>query len=301
MKKKKTNRYIKRRFNSRFSWCERLLQRVPNWLLVLFSILIISIVSFWADDKLNLSKIPPSVTEIRKKSRLLMNLIISNAAPMAIVSGVLLYFKEAPDRKEAKHYEAFQVIDNAAKLEKSYARIKALQDLNNDDVSLTNLNLSHVNLEAISLKGASFYRAELEGADLFNSDLTGASFRSANLKNAKLTAANLTGANLEGANLRGAKLMRADLCNAIFYNADLAGANLENANLKGANFESANFESAQIKSACNWEQAIYISTLNKTNNTLEAKEPDNTDFIKSLRDDKLSNPRERPNCSKWND
>jgi hypothetical protein len=50
---------------------------------------------------------------------------------------------EAPDRKKRKHYEAWQVIDNAAAatVPTSYARVNALQDLNNDGVTLQGLDV----------------------------------------------------------------------------------------------------------------------------------------------------------------
>jgi hypothetical protein len=40
--------------------------------------------------------------------------LFQNAESIAIVAAVVLYFKEIPDRKTQKHYDAWQVIDNAA-------------------------------------------------------------------------------------------------------------------------------------------------------------------------------------------
>ena len=67
------------------------------------------------------------------------------------------------------------------------------------------------------------------------------------------------------------------------------GANLQDAYLWGANLTPQ-----QIKSACNWENAIY-----KSESLKKAIEPDNTNFIRELKQDKSSNPQEPPDCSKW--
>ncbi len=48
--------------------------------------------------------------------------MVRNLEAIAIVAAVVLYYKESPDRKDQRHYEAWQVIDKAARVETSYAR-----------------------------------------------------------------------------------------------------------------------------------------------------------------------------------
>ncbi len=122
----------------------------------------------------------------------------------------------------------------------------------------------------------------------------------ANLQNADLLGANLQNVNLEGVNLQndylgGANLQDASLLGANLQNANLEGANLQDANLLGVN----NLTFGQIKSACFWEKAIYIGNWNNEKPAFVAKEPDNSNYIKKLKSDRASNPKEKPDCSRW--
>ena len=42
-----------------------------------------------------------------------LKVLFDNAESIAIASAVILYFKEIPERKKQRHYEAWQIIDNA--------------------------------------------------------------------------------------------------------------------------------------------------------------------------------------------
>ena len=102
------------------------------------------------------------------------------------------------------------------------------------------------------------------------------------------------------ANLQGAILWSANLQGAYLQSANLQGAYLRRANLQGANLWSAqNLTPQQIKSACNWDKAIYKGKWNLTSEkglVREAIEPDNTNFIEELKQDKASDPTEPPRC-----
>ncbi len=177
-------------------------------------------------------------------------------------------------------------------------------DLNGSSLNgadLRGANLDGSNLNGSSLNGADLIRADLDGsslsdaylieADLIRADLDGANLSEAYLSGANLSEANLSEAYLSeaylsGANLRGANLSEADLFGAVLIRAYLSGADLFGADLETANLiEARNLTPTQIKSACNWSKAIY-----------KEDESENLKYIKQLKQDKGSDPKEIPNC-----
>lgn len=212
----------KRAFNERLTLFEKRLQNLPAWLIALIAVVLIVPVSLKVDQEINLSW-PPLPSDIASKIYIVL---IDKIEAIAIFTAVVQYLKDAPDRKDRKHYEAWQVIDNAKGVETSYARYKALQDLNDDDVSMQGLDAP---------------RADLEGIQLVEADLRGASLPRANLAKADLRGANLAGADLSEANLSeailcGANLSEAILCGANLSNADFRGETLYLSTFKGTNF-----------------------------------------------------------------
>jgi BTB/POZ domain-containing protein KCTD9 len=208
--------------------------------------------------------------------------LLSMVEGFSILVAVLLFFLETPERDKQAHYEAWKVIDSAYGLKSSYARLQALQDLNEDRVSLRGLNVPEADLRGINLANV----------DLSNADLSGADLRFANLSNADLSNTNLTEANLSNANLSNAQLNAANLAYCDFIEADLQNVDFVGANLLGANFVRANLDRAylgdvnlsesifkdatvkqtkffgvenltieQIKSTCNWQEAIFDTML----------------------------------------
>jgi hypothetical protein len=109
-------------------------------------------------------------------------------------------------------------------------------DLENQQLDLSNIDIRGANLRTANLEGANLYRVNLSGADLSEAnlcgsiltaaDLSGANLSGADLSGAILSAANLTGANLTGANLAGTNLYLADLREVIFHETRFNGANL---------------------------------------------------------------------------
>lgn len=238
MKKRKS----KKSFNARLSKLERFFQSIPASLVVVF----FSIPLYLAGT-LVVGLAPDEDEPICLSGRLhyrcwvpqLVKSAFDNAETIAILSAVILYWKEAPDRKDKKHYEAWQVVEQAEDKETSYSRYKALQDLNKDDVSLEGLDAPQADLCRIILPGA-----KLKGANLELSDLS-----LAQLPEANLVGVNLEEANLEAINLQDAQLNRSTLCGAKLQRADLRGANLERANLEGANLEGSNLTDANLEGA----------------------------------------------------
>lgn len=176
---------------------------------------------------------------------------VNNLEGFSILIVAILYLIESRDRQKQKHYEAWQVIDNAtaARVPTSYARLQALQDLNDDGVSLHGLDLPKADLKRIELVGADLREATLSGADLKQASLQGANLEKANMNNAELEAINLKGANLQGVDFKEANLTKANLQGANLAKANLSKANLIEANLEGVNFIEANLAEANLRNA----------------------------------------------------
>jgi uncharacterized protein YjbI with pentapeptide repeats len=267
----------------RFSSKQTLLQRIPTWLFLMFIVLILAAIAVWLNQKdllcgQNYAQLhctdANSLMPVPMLAQAIVKVIFDNAESIAIVSAVALYFKEAPDRKTQSHYEAWQVIDRAVPTETSYARIKALEDLNNDGISLEEIDMPSADLAQISLKyanltgatltgaylglanlnGVKLAGAKLAGANLTDANLTDADLTDADLTDADLTVAQLAGAQLTGANLTNAKLAFANLTGAYLGLANLTSVDLSLANLTGANLTGVDFTGARLNNA-NFTQA----------------------------------------------
>jgi BTB/POZ domain-containing protein KCTD9 len=246
-----------------FNRVERVLQQIPSWLFATSAVIALACVALWLE------------ADTIHSPRDAVKVLFEHAESIAIVAAVIFFFKEAPNRKAQKHYEAWQVIDHAAaaKVATSYARIQALQDLNQDGVSLRGIHLPGAHLSEINLRGAILTCADLSHADLVKANLADADLSHANLRYANLIDADLQGANLMDADLSYAILGLANLSSVNLMDADLVGANLmdadlSHADLKGATLTQAdlsctdlrktkNLTRTQIKSALFWEKAIY--------------------------------------------
>ncbi len=124
----------------------------------------------------------------------------------SILFAAIFYFAGASDRLKQKHYQAWQVINTAQGKGGNGGRIDALQELNDDRVSLIGVDVSNAYLEGVRLENAQARRANFSSADL-----RGASFKHAGLDDADLHWANLRGADLRECNLARALLDDADL------------------------------------------------------------------------------------------
>ena len=267
-----------------FSKVRKSIEHTPTQLFVTGAVVILALIAIWVEEDTSIQS-PRDVVKI----------LFEHAESIAIVAAVILYFKEIPERKAQKHYEAWQVIDNAAaaRVPTSHARFKALEDLNQEGVLLNGIVIPEANLQGINLKFANLFDANLTDANLseanliqaklfrsilaeanlFQANLTGADLRGANLVKAKLTGAKLAGADLTGADLTGVDFTGANLfgtvfSNARFFDANLTGCNFSNTNLTGAKLLGANLAKsdfskaiglshAEVKESKNWENAIY--------------------------------------------
>lgn len=216
---------------------KNILNNVPIWIYIVGVVVGLASIALWISDEIYPND---EKSQIRK----IVIVLFENTANIAITSALTLYFLEAPNRRKQKHYEAFQVIDSASGIETSYARYRALQDLNKDNVSLKELDLPNVNLQKIQLAGADLSQAKLPKANLSEADL-----RRANLSYSILEDANLSHVCLKGADLRGSNLSDSDLQNANLSGADLRAANLFGADLSEANLSEANLHGTDLHDA----------------------------------------------------
>jgi hypothetical protein len=150
---------------------------------------------------------------------------------LGVLVVIVFYFLESGDRLKQKHYQAWQVINSAEGKGGNGGRIEALEELNQDGVSLVGVNLGSAFLMGVRLPKAKLARANFDAADARDAELAGA---------------NVTDASLRGANLREAKLEGASFARSALDGADLAGANLRGADLTGVSFENADLRGADL-------------------------------------------------------
>ncbi|MBD2629335.1 pentapeptide repeat-containing protein [Trichormus variabilis] len=210
----------------------------PVWLVAVGSAVIFTVVLIIVDDNSLLAE------------------VLGAADTISLVVALVLFIKEAPDRRKQFHYQAWSIVDAAHDVKVSYARILALQDLNEDGVSLRGLdapgaelvdiNLSHANLSKANLIESDLTNANLSYANLDNANLSQVKLSGADLSHAKLGFSRLTKANLNSANLSNANLICADLSDANLNGANLRDASLSGANLAGAYLTGANLKNAKV-------------------------------------------------------
>jgi hemoglobin-like flavoprotein/uncharacterized protein YjbI with pentapeptide repeats len=203
----------------------------PVWLVAVGSAVIFTVVLVIVDDNSLLAE------------------VLGAADTISLVVALVLFIKEAPDRRKQFHYQAWSIVDAAHNVKVSYARILAMQDLNEDGVSLRGLDASGAELVDINLSHANLSKANLIESDLSNANLSYANLDNANLSQAKLSGANLSHAKLGFARLSQANLSSTNLSNANLICADLSNANLSGANLKDASLSGANLEGAYLTGA----------------------------------------------------
>jgi Pentapeptide repeats (8 copies) len=165
----------------------------------------------------------------------------------SILFAVIFYVAGAPDRLRQKHYQAWQVINTAAGKGGNGGRIDALQELNDDGVSLIGVGVSNAYLEGLRLE-----KAQARRANFSESDLRGADFKGASLDDA----------DLHWANFRGADLRRCSLTGASLDDADLFGASLAGADVAKASLERADLHDADLRDLQNWNE---IKSIQKAN------------------------------------
>src|SRR4051794_20734682 len=96
------------------------------------------------------------------------------AGRLSLIVALILWFSDAPDRLKQKHYRAWDLINSARGSTGDGGRRDALQDLNEDGVSLAAAPLAHAFLISVDLPRADLIEADLSGANLTEANLSGA-------------------------------------------------------------------------------------------------------------------------------
>ncbi|MDB9458194.1 pentapeptide repeat-containing protein [Dolichospermum circinale CS-545/17] len=176
-------------------------------------------------------------------------IIVEKGLLISLISGVLKYYWEAPQRQKQKEFQAWTIINNAAGKEVSGGRISALQDLNENGVELWKLVLDRANLSGITLENGKLANTSFNDTQLECIEQKCSNFRKANLYQAQFQNARLNHIDFQETNLIDANLQKASLEQAKFQKAHLYKANLEESTIKGANFQGADLEDTKFKDA----------------------------------------------------
>ena len=172
--------------------------------------------------------------------------VLEYLGTFSVLIAVIFYFAESGDRKKQKHYQAWQVVNTAQGKGGSGGRIEALQELNEDHVSLVGVDVSGAALQGLRLPKANLLRCNLKAADLRDSVMT-----AAKLNFATLTSANFRHSDMRRANLRNADLSDADLVDVDLSGADLSWSDLSNSDLRLADLKGIRWENIQAIDSAN--------------------------------------------------
>jgi hypothetical protein len=205
---------------------------------------------------------------------------VGNIESFSILTLASLYILESDERKKRKHYEAWQVIDNA--YETSFARRTALEDLYEDGIR---------NFKDIDLPGADLKEINLSDANLRKSNLSGADLVFINLIRADLADSKLIDTELMFARFSGARMLRTDFSKsrlncAYFQNAVLGRAKFSNAQICGADFTDASATNTDFSGAFLGQTKFYGADLHGSDFTMADMREIEWDEITNLKDTK---------------
>ena len=213
-----------------------------------------------------LEKLLEDVEFLLKNAALLE--IINLVANVTIIISLGTWLLTEKQRRNAEIYQAWQVITAAHNQSGSGGRIEALEFLNSRPLRLPWIGWT---VKKGWYWDEGYKRCERK--------------RLAGLRWERQLLLGLSAPN-------NAYLIDIHLCGAYLWRADLSGAYLI---LIKVEFLTPQ----QIKSACFWEEAIYKAEWNKEKKTWEVNVLDNEKFIKKLKDDQSSDPKEPIDCKIW--
>jgi uncharacterized protein YjbI with pentapeptide repeats len=173
--------------------------------------------------------------------------VLDYVGSFSILIAVIFYFADSGNRLKMKHYQAWQVINTAQGKGGSGGRIDALQELNDDGVSLVGVDVSG---------------SYLRGITLVRADLRRGKFDSADLRNAVLRKSVLASSTLLGTNLRDSDCDMTDLTDADLSDADLPGATLRGADVQDATLDRANLRETDLANLRDWQTIASMNLCN---------------------------------------
>ena len=163
--------------------------------------------------------------------------VLEYLGAFSVLIAVIFYFSESGNRQKQRHYQAWQVINTAQGKGGSGGRIDALQELNEDHISLVGVDASTAFLQGIHLKDANLSRCDFHASDLRNSNFTDSLFSFCSMNDVNLRGATLSGAKMDNVSLRGGDLNGANLQDAV-----LTGSDLDEVDLRGANLQDLHWQ-----------------------------------------------------------
>jgi hypothetical protein len=173
--------------------------------------------------------------------------VLDYVGSLSILVAVIFYFAGAGDRLKQAHFQAWQVINTAQGKGGNGGRIDAMQELNDDGVSLVGVDVSGSYLRGVSLIHADLRRGSFDGADL---------------RDAVLRDSVLASASLRGANLRKSDCSHVDFTEADFSDADLNGAVLSDAQMQNATFDRADLRGSDLSGLRDWQSIASMTMAN---------------------------------------
>lgn len=184
------------------------------------------------------------------------------ASGISLVVGLIKYYREAGDRRKAKHYQAWQVINSATHKGGSGGRLDALQDLVQDHVSLVGIDLDNAWLCGAKLPYANIRHASLCDTILSEADLRRARLNCCKAQRVSFHNARLDGATLADSDLSGGNFVGSDLVGAWFDGTTMVWADLLYANLRETSFYQADLRYVRLEDIRGWQAIKNISCAN---------------------------------------
>lgn len=186
--------------------------------------------------------------------QLLVGVPFENTEPTAIITAVVLYLKDTPNRKIRQRNDLAKLIDSSTpQIHGSFDSVikqYITEGISLDFFDFSNIqNLARVDLSRARIRGANFAGVYLDHANFQSTDLLKSNFEDVVLKSANLSKAILSGSNLHNAQLTAANLIEAKLCEANFFKANCDRANLTGSDLEDADLTEASFRHAKLNGA----------------------------------------------------
>lgn len=193
--------------------------------------------------------------------------VLRHLTHFTVLVAAISYFANADDRSREKRYQAWQVINLAQGKPGSGGRRAALEELNDEGVSLRGVNVGQAVLDGLSLGGGKLAVSIFDSASLIRSDFQRADLRRASFRNAILSFSNFDGSVARRANFTNARFQQASMRNASLSNARLdstygfqfvlTGSTLNEVQAEAAMFQNAHLDSVSA-AASNFVNAELI-------------------------------------------
>jgi Pentapeptide repeats (8 copies) len=188
--------------------------------------------------------------------------LVGIIAGLSVIVAAWQYVQGAEDRKKARQFQAWQVINLAHGKGGSGGRIAALRDLLMDGVDLSGVDLSKAWLQGVILDDARLTYANFDTADLRNATLAHANLAVASGRGASFYGANLRDATLSDGTFQGALLQSTQLCEIHASSTDFRDADFRGSNLYGAWIVSSDLRGARLSYTYNWRNIANMALTN---------------------------------------